>query len=113
MFYSGSRGGNRGRANRTPPRGLRPRMLPLHHAPPIFQGAEHESLRSQYAGRPATGRVGLFFVAIRVMVANPYIPHVFESGAAVVPFPRDGRVDKPATRRPRAGRRYGAVHVTG
>src|SRR2546425_9746330 len=61
-----------------PPRGLRPRMLPLHHAPPIFRGAEHESLRSQYAGKPATGCVGLFFVAIRVMVAEPYDLHVFQ-----------------------------------
>src|SRR5712691_8306003 len=42
-----------------PPRGLPPRMLPLHHAPPIFRGAEHESLCSQYAGEPAPGGVGL------------------------------------------------------
>src|SRR2546425_9247176 len=66
------------RIERPPPRGLRPRMLPLHHAPPIFQGAEHESLRPQYAGKPATGCVGLFFVAIRVMVAEPYNLHVFQ-----------------------------------
>jgi len=52
------------------PRGLRPRRLPLHHAPPPFRGAEHESLRSQYAGEPATGCVGLFFVAMRVMVCR-------------------------------------------
>ena len=71
-------------------------MLPLHHAPPIFQGAERESLRSQHAGEPATGSVGLLFVAIRVMVAEPYNPHVFESGAVRRSVPLDGRVDQPA-----------------
>ena len=53
-----------------PPRGLRPRMLPLHHAPSIFQGAEHERTRSQYAGKPATGSLGLCFAATRVMLAG-------------------------------------------
>jgi len=61
-----------------PPRGLRPRMLPLHHAPPIFQGAEHESLRSQYAGKPATGCLGLLFVAMQVMVAGTQGLRVFQ-----------------------------------
>ena len=79
-----------------PTRGVRPRMLPLHHAPLIFQGAEHESLRSQYAREPAAGCVGLFFVAIRVMVAEPYNPHLFESGAVRRSVPLDGRVDQPA-----------------
>jgi len=49
----------------------------LHHDPPIFQGAEHESLRSLYAGEPATGCVGLFFVAMRVMVAERRISMYF------------------------------------
>ena len=72
-------GSARGRANRTPPpRGLRPRMLPLHHAPPIFQGAEHESLRPQYAGKPATGCLGLLFVAMQVMVAGTQGLRVFQ-----------------------------------
>src|SRR5438552_18070229 len=45
-------------------------MLPLHHAPSIFQGAEYERTRSQYAGKPATGSLGLCFAATRVMLAG-------------------------------------------
>ena len=55
-------------------------MLPLHHAPSIFQGAEHERTRSQYAGRPATGSLGLCFAAIRVMVAEAQETHMFQHG---------------------------------
>jgi len=61
-----------------PHRGLRPRRLPLHHAPPIFRGAEHESLRSQCAGEPATGCVGLFFVATQVIVSPTQDLQVFQ-----------------------------------
>src|SRR2546422_8808774 len=43
--------------------GLRCCLTPC---PAIFRGAEHESLRSQYAGEPATGCVGLLFVAMWV-----------------------------------------------
>src|SRR6266705_1275052 len=78
-------------------------MLLLHHAPLIFQGAEHESLRSQYAREPATGCVGLFFVAIRVMVAEPYNPHVFESGAVRRSVPLDGRSTNRPSQRPGSG----------
>src|SRR5207247_7753926 len=63
-----------------PPRGLRPRIQPLHHAPPIFQGAELERTRSQYAGKPATGSRGLCVVATRVMVAKPQGLHIFQHG---------------------------------
>ncbi len=55
-------------------------MQPLHHAPSIFQSAEHESPRSQYAGKPATGSLGLVFVAIRVMLAGTQKLHVFQHG---------------------------------
>src|SRR2546427_10420064 len=44
----------------------------------IFRGAEHESLRSQYAGEPAMGCVGLLFVAMRVMVVETKDLHVFQ-----------------------------------
>src|SRR5438034_4489103 len=37
-----------------------------------------ESYRSQYAGKPATGRFGLRFVAIRVMVAPPTHRAIFQ-----------------------------------
>ena len=53
-------------------------MLPLHHAPLIFQGAKHESLRSQYAREPATGCVGLSFVSMRFMVVETQDLHVFQ-----------------------------------
>ncbi len=50
-------------------------MLPLHHAPTRFRAAEHESLRSQYAGEPATGRLGIF-VATRVKASSRrFRPH--------------------------------------
>ena len=93
----GPRVGN-ARAERVerPPRGLRPRMLPLHHAPPIFRGAEHESLCSRYAGEPATGCVGLFFVAMRVMVVEAQDLHVFQHrdlGSAVA-YPASQSIDR-------------------
>ena len=52
-----------------PPRVLRTRMLPLHHAPPNPRPQNTESLRSHY-GKPATGRFGFFAHAVRVMVGG-------------------------------------------
>ena len=67
-----------------PPPGLQPRMLPLHHAPPISSEPENtESSRSQYAGKPATGRFGLGVVEIRVMVRRARKAGLFQRAAGV------------------------------
>ena len=42
--------------------------------------AQNTRARAQYAGKPATGRLGLVFVAIRVMLAGPRKLHVFQHG---------------------------------
>ncbi len=62
---------NRGRADRAPTSTSTASDATLTPCPAIFQGAERESLRPQYGGKPAAGSVGLFFVAMRVMAGRP------------------------------------------
>jgi len=81
MVFVGPRAeSNRSRASRTPTSRSTASDAALTPCPANLPGAEHESLRSQYAGKPATGRVGLFFVAIRVMVGRTDDLHVFQHG---------------------------------
>src|SRR6266571_1605971 len=71
-------------------------MMPLHQAPPIFRGAEHKSLRYQYAGEPATGCVGLLFVAIQVMVCPSLQSACISKWRRQSSRSLDGRVDQAA-----------------
>ena len=82
---------DRGRASRTPTARVTAPHAALTPCPAKqTETAKHgERPRSQYAGKPATGRFG-FFVALRVMVEVPSRVVVFQSsdGVADCPIPK-------------------------
>ena len=86
----------------------------LTPCPAIFRGAEHESLRSQYAGEPATGCVGLLFVAVWVMVCpSPQSARISKWRRPSSVSPRRPRRPGSHYSVPMRGCRYGAIQVTG
>ena len=85
------------RANYRPPRGLRPRMLPLHHAPPSSEAQNTRAFALNTPGSPRRAASVCCSWRCGSWCARPYNPHVFQSGAVRHPFPLGGRVDQAAT----------------
>src|SRR2546427_6712375 len=88
------------RANYRPPRGLRPRMLPLHHAPPSSEAQNTRAFDLNTPGSPPRAASVCRSWRCGSWCARPYNPHVFQSGAVRGPVPWTAASTKRPPQRP-------------
>ncbi len=80
-----------------PPRGLRPRMLPLTPCPANSSEAQNtRAFALRRPGSPPRAASVCYSWRHASWCARPYNPHVFQSGAVRRPVPLDGLIDQTA-----------------